>query len=317
MIYKNIITVFAVAHIFIEKCEAQYFDYINIHIEKDGKLYELLEQESILLEKNVTSVLIEDQKVPTLKRGSFENLTRLKKVSLNKNGIITLENGCFKNLPQLRVLKIHFNKIEELNGTIFHNLPITKLSLIGNGLKYIGENVLNTLTQLQELNLRGNSLSVLPKHLLQDTKYLERIDLSDNKISSIPDGFFYEAFIYRQFGQPTIINLSQNELTSFTDQIFDGVHYIQNLILSNNLIRDLSNNMFKKIRSIETIDLQRNLLTEISKELLDGFFQKPYKVLLSGNNFSLHFIKMMKRWTEADKTRKYVQLDWDANGKWE
>ena len=64
------------------------------------------------------------------------------------------------------------------------------LSLQGNKLRSVPEDLFRNLSSLETLDLQGNKLSTLPEDLFRNLSSLKKLDLQGNKLRTLPQGLF-------------------------------------------------------------------------------------------------------------------------------
>lgn len=122
------------------------------------------------------------------------------------------------------------------------------------GIRFIEEDVFESLKSLQEISLKENNISVLPDKLFASNANLESIDLSYNNISIIlGNSTFY-------FNSTKNLNLQHNKLQKLN---FTLPITLINLELSFNLISQISRDLFFGMYNLTTLSLANNRLTAL------------------------------------------------------
>ncbi|XP_046346605.2 peroxidasin-like isoform X1 [Haliotis rufescens] len=98
-------------------------------------------------------------KIKSIPRGSFGNLSSLKTLLLNNNELESLDDGAFQGLGELRYLYLYKNKIETIHTRVFRDLP-----------------------KLEQLFLHSNKLKSLPKGVFSHSRHLRRLRLDSNAL---------------------------------------------------------------------------------------------------------------------------------------
>nr|QBF54108.1 toll-like receptor 9 [Mastacembelus armatus] len=124
----------------------------------------------------------------------------------------------FQSLVNLAYLDISNNGLHSISPEVLCNLPtsIKALSISSNLLNYFPWHNISVLSSLRHLNLSQNDLFYLP-HGIEFGGSFSLLDLSDNRISSIPEDFFKKAkslqFLY----------LSHNQIKQLDHQYFPSL----------------------------------------------------------------------------------------------
>ncbi|KAJ8971615.1 hypothetical protein NQ317_014736 [Molorchus minor] len=258
----------------------QFFNYITIKIYRYDEPVTLLQADTINDEPNVTEIIIEDESIPVLKSGTFNNLTLLKYITV---------------LRILRIINLNFNNIKTITDNIFANLTMSRLYLKGNGIKTLEEMAFYNLSNLEILDLSSNHIEELPRDLFYQTKNLKNIDLSYNRLKSLPIDnlkrrikFFEEPFTFSNIHEESSLDLSNNNLTYIDNYFFKGANCIKRIFLNNNNLEGISKDSFKEMVCMDTIDLEGNYLKELPNEILKVLENTNYINLINNpwyNNF--------------------------------
>ncbi|XP_060905245.1 slit homolog 1b [Labrus mixtus] len=104
-----------------------------------------------------------------------------------------------------------------------------------------------------ELYLDGNQFTSVPKELAT-FKYLQLVDLSNNKISSLSDDSFYN------MSQLTTLILSYNSLRCIPPLALGGLHSLRLLSLHGNDISELQHGIFSDVASLSHLAIGANPL---------------------------------------------------------
>ncbi|VDN04217.1 unnamed protein product [Thelazia callipaeda] len=85
--------------------------------------------------KNLIKLDLSHNRIASIEKGAFRNLTKLSTLILSYNKLQCLEEGAFSNLTNLRILSLHGNDISVLPESAFVNLHnITHIALGSNSL---------------------------------------------------------------------------------------------------------------------------------------------------------------------------------------
>lgn len=275
---------------------ARIFDYITIKIYRHDVPVTVLKADTINNEENVTEILIENEDIPILKSGSFQELLILKNIFLQRNNLESIEEYAFDDLPSLQVINLNFNNIKKLSRNIFANLTVWKIALKGNGMSELDTWSFYNLTQLSELDLSSNNLASLPSELFKMTRNLRILDLSWNHLkthlgvpSLYPYPYFEEPFWNIQEEDYSLLDLSFNQINEIGTDIFQGLTGIKNLRLNYNNITNIKEAAFKRFLFLDSIELEGNDLENLGSSVLNSF-RIVKDINLANNPWSTVFV---------------------------
>jgi hypothetical protein len=122
----------------------------------------------------------------------------------------------------------------------------------------------NLLQAITFLNLRSIGLTVVPPELGWWCTGLQSLYLSNNQLRSLPDN------IFQRMHQLEQLNLGENQLGSVSEILFRDLRMLQILDLEGNQLRSLSEVLFQDLDQLERLYLSNNLLTSLPAALLHG-----------------------------------------------
>uniref|UniRef100_T1GTE4 Uncharacterized protein n=1 Tax=Megaselia scalaris TaxID=36166 RepID=T1GTE4_MEGSC len=230
----------------------------------------------------------------------IQNLTldnnSLKILDLSSGSFESFPDIVFKNNSTLTSLIFQFNNIhivENLFGYDFNN--IEKLDLKGNYITNLPVLAFPKLKYL-DLNLCCNKLEHLPRKLFSSLKKLIVLDLSENQISSFHD------YIFQPLENIRRINLSKNKLKTFNYKAFlEGVYSMARDLQ----FQDIKLNIDLELPSYDELTTGSLDLRDNDNYLLDTF--NPTKL-----NNELNTSKTKKSWifniNVLNKTECYCHL---------
>ncbi|KAE8625331.1 hypothetical protein XENTR_v10006231 [Xenopus tropicalis] len=254
----------------------------------------------------------------TLNGSEFRNLNRLKYLDFSNNRIDLLYSTAFQELTELEVLDISNNDHYFLAEGITHVFNFTK-NLEKLTKLMMNNNQISTSTNrhlvsqsLRILEFKGNYLNILWKD--GDTRYLNffknlnklyKLDISENSLTFVPPGVFegmppdlLELYLARNklktfswdklhlLEKLSVLDLSNNYLTTVPRELSNCTSSIKKLILSNNKIKKLTPFFLRGSVSLKYLDLSDNLIQNIGhssfpEDVLDNLTE----LLLQGNPF--------------------------------
>ncbi|XP_039629629.1 immunoglobulin superfamily containing leucine-rich repeat protein 2 [Polypterus senegalus] len=119
------------------------------------------------LPSNVTTLSLTANKIKSLLKNSFVNVTQVTSLWLAHNEIVTIEKGTLAVLVQLRNLDLSYNQIAHFPWEDLYNL-----------------------TALQLLKMNNNHMVNLPKDAFSTLKDLRSLRINNNRFTSILQGTF-------------------------------------------------------------------------------------------------------------------------------
>ena len=209
----------------------------------------------------------------TIKENLFKNLTKLRELSLNGNGLGRIPS----NLPvSLRILMLRNNKILSLRASSLAPLKdVTHLYLSKNCYRWnicgksvsIEEHGFAGMAKLLFLELSYNNLTQVPKRLPQSLKVLE---LDNNKIENIHSDDFQslwnlkvlklEGNCPRCENAPFPCDPCQNLSLRIHAKAFYDLTNLESLNLGGNSLKDLNPTWFERLYRLKELFLAFNFL---------------------------------------------------------
>ncbi|XP_067274339.1 toll-like receptor 5 [Pseudorasbora parva] len=248
---------------------------------------------------DLEQITLAESQINKIENSAFLGMTNLLKLNLSKNFLGSIDSNTFQNLEKLEVLDLSYNHIWMLGHQSFRGLPnLLDLNLTGNALKQVHR--FATLPNLEQLYMGDNKITSV-FHLPNISKNLTTLYLQFNKLSSMSELYT----ILEGFPQIVEIALQGNELVYCPDDrhevlshkvqildlasagleviwsegkclnVFNNLHQLQQLFLSNNILQSLPKDIFKGLSSLFFLDLSFNSL----KYLPNGIFPESLQVL--------------------------------------
>ncbi|XP_068137641.1 trophoblast glycoprotein [Hyperolius riggenbachi] len=179
----------------------------------------------------------------------------VKNLFITQNNIHSIEEGTFNvTLPYLTDLSLSGNHLQVMGNNIFKNLPsLRQLDLSYNEL----ENINHLLFQVDpshsspliELNLSNSlynaSMFTLLAGSLQNGTLtsLQKLDMSGNNLLYLPDG------LLSSLPNLKSLDLSNNSLLVFEDGVFANLSHLNTLDLRHNALKHLKNSTLLELSS--------------------------------------------------------------------
>ncbi|XP_044253643.1 P-granule-associated novel protein 1-like [Tribolium madens] len=273
---------------------SQHFNYIEIRYVKNNTVFVSPYADDVNFEKEITDIWVDNQTIPILKTGSFQNLPKLKLIKIRECGLSKIEDNAFENLPKLRILNLNKNRLKVIKNGTFSRLAISKLYLAMNGIESLETEAFYNITNLEVIDLSRNNLKHLHTHMFKGTPYLRQIDLSFNKIEVVPYECFKGTFSNVEEGEESFIRLNDNQMKHLGLGQLKGIYNIKELNLGNNVIENVDMNTFKKINYIEILNLENNQLSSLHNSVLRDL--QSTALYIDSNPLNCEFVKKFVRW---------------------
>ncbi|XP_043926235.1 platelet glycoprotein Ib alpha chain-like [Protopterus annectens] len=203
-----------------------------------------------------------NDKLQELTVGAFNNLSKLKKLSLKGNKINKLENNIFDQLSNVEDIQLHMNDISYLPNNIFDRLiTLKRLHLAKNKLTSIPRDIFKKLKSLTSLRLYENEITDLPEDAFDSQSQLTELSVYGNKIKRLQPNIFSKLYKLEKLA------LEKNMIEEFPEGIFSGLEKLKELKLFSNQLTKLPNRLFGRINKLTELDFSKNNLTSIPNEL--------------------------------------------------
>ncbi|XP_067141420.1 relaxin receptor 2-like isoform X2 [Centruroides vittatus] len=192
------------------------------------------------MKSSLTKLILINNSVTIVERGSFSRYPGLKVIHLEGNGLRYLHEGAFTGLFNLVFLFLSRNKIEKLNGGTFKDLK-----------------------KLEWLLLDDNKLEEFDFSILADTPSLHLLDLSTNSLTL--KKVYFRAHPYLRW-----LSLSKNQIEKIKRDHFQYLVTLEVLFLNNNHIWDIENGAFRFMERLVELDLSHNRLRFLRQHIFDS-----------------------------------------------
>jgi Leucine-rich repeat (LRR) protein len=243
------------------------------------------------LQKSLVVLNLSLNKLDSIKKYHFTNLSCLKELDLSKNNLLSIELGSFDDLKQLTVLDLSYNCLFKIQESLFHvlgNLKMLNLSM--NLIKSVNFKSLQSQNKLTDLILSNNLIEhfdiisnwTLPK--------LSFIDISYNTILKT----FYLNNKY------TAIDLNGNNQVYITSQVEINPQ-LKSLNIKNLNLNTLKMINFSLIPNLSELDLGLIDLTGFAS-VFNTLNVNLKRLWLRGSilNSDLNFLNRFKNLAELD-----------------
>jgi Leucine-rich repeat (LRR) protein len=169
-----------------------------------------------------------------------------------------MDGEAFSGLVWLKKLKISncYIFLKRIKREFFECMPMLEvIEMVGNSIESIGPGAFSCLPYLKHLNLSLNKLERCPS--LSELASLQKLDLGSNKIKSI-DGLFEGIASDEMNTELRVLDLTENELTSLSANIFSRLASLTRLILRENPITVVPNGSFNGLLNLRILDFASN-----------------------------------------------------------
>lgn len=230
------------------------------------------------------SLNFEQNRIEIIANNSFDRITFLYELTLNKNLIKNIDfafrntsQNCADGFKSMHHLRLYENQIMWLKNNTFDCLiSLTIITLYDNLLSFIEVDAFKGLNTLREVYLYNNKLVTLEPLIFQPVMSLIKLTASSNQI------------------------------TSLDSQLFQSGRKIQSLYLTVNKISHIDRDCFCHLTDLKTIWLDFNRLTDIN------FFTCPNT--LTNLALSTNQITFSKTKSPFENLTSLLTLDLASNG---
>lgn len=243
---------------------------------------------------NVMFATFHGNKIKTIEADTFSVMKNLKKLILSYNEISTLDPHTFNGLRNLEFLELSYNPIASFDASTFNDLTkLKELGLRDGKLTAIDFNTFAKLPNLKFLDLSGNLISKLIKAENRTTDVSSSNDVVNAPLAKVDKDllqlFFEHDYILKMLNisfdrgmelfnatkdivypsnenKLTILDLSQNDLTTLDDNVFNGFENLRGLYLHRNKISSVYLHAFDGLLKLTHLDLSQCQLTAVDFE---------------------------------------------------
>ncbi|XP_027757867.1 slit homolog 2 protein [Empidonax traillii] len=207
--------------------------------------------------------------------GIFKKLPQLRKINLSNNKITDIEEGAFDGASGVNELLLTILLRNDDNScSPLSRCPAectcldTVVRCSNKGLKALPKGIPKDVT---ELYLDGNQFTLVPKEL-SNYKHLTLIDLSNNRISTLSNQSF------SNMTQLLTLILSYNRLRCIPARTFDGLKSLRLLSLHGNDISVVPEGAFNDLSALSHLAIGANpLYCDCNMQWLSDWVKSEYK----------------------------------------
>jgi insulin-like growth factor-binding protein complex acid labile subunit len=219
----------------------------------------------ISLMPNLEYLDLSQNRLISLRKNSFFNLTKLKYLNLSYNKLDLQSEfnkiSYFKELSLLETLDLSFNDIKYLDTIVTFDFlySLLYLNLSNNKLKSLNENSLGHLNDLIELNLASNSLILFDKEYFFNLRSLKTLILSSNQLSSIS----FLKTNKKSLENLEHLDLERNKIVYIDENEFEFFAKLRNLNLNSNQINKIREKTFEKLVNLQSLKISKTKIKSV------------------------------------------------------
>ncbi|CAH1266666.1 IGFALS [Branchiostoma lanceolatum] len=232
---------------------------------EDNSITEV-KRDNFFLRQNIQVLRIGGNEITDVASFTFDFLSHLVRLYLNRNIIKTIEAFGGVSAPSsLETLDLQKNKLTSISIGTFTGIPLlTELNLSSNNISTIEDGSFGRLQKLRVLYLHSNRILKLTNATFIGMYSLNRLFLSNNKIQNLPDMAFN--------GAPTleVLDLASNGISTIRQAAFSGLIHLTALFLDRNNISFIEDSSFRELVKLHTLYLWNNTLQGISASTFIG-----------------------------------------------
>eukprot|EP00058_Branchiostoma_floridae_P015229 XP_002600717.1 hypothetical protein BRAFLDRAFT_83459 [Branchiostoma floridae] len=246
-------------------------------------------------------------KLTSLPRAAFQQLSKLKVLTLSRNEISEIQLGAFDGLDgSLTELRLDRNKLSNLEVGTFEDLPLVEsLMLNDNMLADLRAGVFRGLISMVRLDLNGNRITSLPVGVFSDLPALRSIYLARNGIKNVNNilpslptfvsrldlegnNIRLDRGVFVRFENLTTLNLNENGFGNLEAGVFNGLVALSRLYLNDNNITSLVQGLFLGLEKLTLLSVENNQLVQLSG---NSFGDHPSFNVISFENNNISMIE--------------------------
>ncbi|XP_054844418.1 leucine-rich repeats and immunoglobulin-like domains protein 3 isoform X2 [Eublepharis macularius] len=192
---------------------------------------------------------------------TFQGLSALKSLRIQRNGLVRLMDGAFWGLSNIEILQLDHNNLTEITkGWLYGLRMLQQLHLSQNAISRISPDAWEFCQKLSELDLTYNHLTRLEDSSFVGLSLLVRLNIGNNKVNFIADCAF------RGLSSLQILDLKNNEISWTIEDMngaFSGLDKLRWLLLQGNRIRSITKKAFSGLDALEHLDLSNNAIMSV------------------------------------------------------
>jgi Leucine-rich repeat (LRR) protein len=209
------------------------------------------------------SLYLDGNNLTSIKNYYFKSLRNLNLLILSNNKLKTIEKDSFADLTRLEYLYLYGNKITRIDKCIFNRLvALKRLELQRNKLTSLDSELFKQNSNLQNLNLYNNSLSRVDYDLFDGLLNLEYLYLNKNQLETISQKTFEHQSNLKE------LILDDKESMHFNSiQSFGNNSRIDSLELNSLCLKRIDLKTLSRLPLLKYIYLKKNRIVKLSGSL--------------------------------------------------
>lgn len=194
-----------------------------------------------------------------------------------QNSILYAIPYVFTRFPNIVNFIAEFNGIQYIpSGSFLHAWKLEVLSLKGNAIKVIRENLFKDCKSLAVINLHYNEIELIEGLPFAELHNLKILILSKNKLLTLETG------LLNGLANLESINLSFNRFETINPLFFATNKNLETIYLADNRIKAIEKTTFSRLTSINQLYLSNNLLEQLNLELCSA-----EKIIVNNNQLKV------------------------------
>jgi len=170
-----------------------------------------------------------------------------------------------QKFPNLKVIHIEDAELESIDeDSLLDCQNLDTLTLIGNQIRELSENLLIKNSKLTYLWIEDSQLTTLPEHLFLNQKELIELYLERNQINFLPSNIFHPLV------KLEVLYLQNNKIQTINSEWLDNLQNLKWLILNGNQISEISSKCFVSLSKLEILWLYENRIKTLNSDSFDG-----------------------------------------------
>ncbi|XP_051958503.1 chondroadherin-like protein [Xyrauchen texanus] len=244
----------------------------------------------------LTHLSLQNSNIRKVREGAFRKLGRLVLLNLANNNIEILYQESFDGLSSLKQLLIDRNRVEEIQPGAFSQLGfLNLLSLTHNQLVYIPNLAFQGLQNIKWLRLSHNSINYLATEAFASLFTLTRLSLDNNELQ------FFPTETMTRLPEVTRLELSYNPMTYLGEDSV-SMPKLTHLFLDHNSLQDFSNAAILLSPRLAHLDLSHNQL-RVLQPMAPGS-PKLSRLNLAGNPiYCSCYMRPLREWAIWERIR--------------
>lgn len=238
---------------------------VNATVHPDVRAKGLRVSDNFYLLENFAVIHVYQANVTDLCEGMVKNFPKLEILSLINVNLSKVQPEAFQNLKRLRELSLAVNSLTEIVKGVFAPLPTLEiLYLSANQIANIQEDSFAGMLNLKRVHLDRNKIVTINGNLFRNCPKIGTVDFRFNQIEHIGKNSFDD--LRPQNEDPITILLSRNLINDIDSKAFEQLKPVK-LHLENNRINKITD-FFYLMKEFSKIYLNKNQIPCISDDII-------------------------------------------------